>query len=80
MYRHVNKSTGKVEYVGQTDNLRVRQQQHARDGKLDTSKQDVHYAVAKKGSTKDDLCDTEKAHIKKKKPSGNKTRGGNGKR
>jgi len=80
MYRHVNKKTGEVEYVGQTDNLRVRQQQHARDGKLDTSKQNVEYSVAKKSATKDDLCNTEKAHIKRKKPSGNKTKGGNGKR
>lgn len=80
MYRHVNKTTGEVEYVGQTDNLRVRQQQHARDGKLDTSKHDVHYSVARAESTKDDLCNTEKDHIKRKQPSGNKTIGGNGKR
>ena len=80
MYRHVNKKTGEVEYVGQTDNLRVRQQQHARDGKLDTSTQDVHYSTARKGATKDDLCNTEKSHIKRNKPSGNKTIGGNGKR
>lgn len=80
MYRHVNKETGEVEYVGQTDNLRRRQQQHARDGKLDTAKQDVMYSVARNEATKDDLCDTEKAHIKRKKPSGNTTIGGNGKR
>ena len=68
VYRHVNKQNGAVEYVGQTDDLRVRQQQHARDGKLDTSKQDIHYSVAKDGATKDDLCNTEKEHIKRKKP------------
>lgn len=80
MYRHINKITGEIEYVGQTDNLRVRQQQHAREGKLDLSKQDVHYSVARVDATKDDLCDTEKDHIKRKKPTGNKTKGGNGKR
>ncbi|MEH6454297.1 MAG: GIY-YIG nuclease family protein [Psychromonas sp.] len=80
MYRHVDRITGEIEYVGQTNNLRVRQQQHAREGKLDISKHDVHYSVAKNEATKDDLCDTEKAHIKKNKPSGNKTKGGNGKR
>ena len=80
MYRHVNKQTGEIEYVGQTDNLRVRQQQHARDGKLNPSTQDVHYSIAKSSATKDDLCETEKDHIKRNKPSGNKTKGGNGKR
>ncbi|WP_434528783.1 hypothetical protein [Vibrio sp. K4] len=80
MYRHVNKQTGEIDYVGQTDNLRVRQQQHARDGKLNTSTHDVHYSVARNSATKDDLCETEKDHIKRNKPSGNKTKGGNGKR
>ncbi len=80
IYRHVNKDNGKVEYVGQTNNLRVRQQQHARDGKLNTLKQYIYYSVAKNRATKDDLCNTEKAHIKSKKPSGNKTKGGNGRR
>ena len=80
MYRHVDRSTGEVVYVGQTNNLRVRQQQHMRDGKLDLAIHDVHYSVAREGATKDDLCDTEKAHIKRKKPSGNKTIGGNGRR
>lgn len=60
MYRHVNKQTGEIDYVGQTDNLRVRQQQHARDGKLNTSTHDVHYSVARNSATKDDLCETEK--------------------
>ena len=80
IYRHVNKDNGKVEYVGQTNNLRVRQQQHARDGKLNTLKQYIYYSVATIGATKDELCNTEKAHIKRKKPSGNKTKGGNGRR
>ncbi len=80
LYRHVNKDSGKVEYVGQTNNLRVRQQQHARDGKLNTLKQYIYYSVAKIGVTKDELCNTEKTHIKRTKPSGNKTKGGNGRR
>ncbi len=80
IYRHVNKDSGKIEYVGQTNNLRVRQQQHARDGKLNTLKQYIYYSIAKNGATKNDLCNTEKAHIKSKKPNGNKTKGGNGRR
>jgi hypothetical protein len=79
-YRHINKETGAIEYVGQSDNLRVRQQQHARDGKLDTEKQFVQYGKARPDATKDDLCNTERKHIATHSPSGNKTKGGNGRR
>lgn len=79
LYRHIDKDSGKVLYVGQTDNLRKRQQEHVRGGRL-TSKQYVQYAVAKPMATKDGLCDTEKAHIGRHKPSGNTTKGGNGRR
>lgn len=80
VYRHMNKSTGAVEYVGQTDNLRKRQQEHARDGKLDTNKQFVQYGVAKSTASKADLCKTEVNHIARHEPSGNTTKGGNGRR
>lgn len=80
MYRHRNKETGEVEYVGQTNDLRTRQQQHARDGKLDTSRHYVQYAESREGSTKEDLCRTEVEHIGRHKPSGNTTKGGNGRR
>jgi hypothetical protein len=80
MYRHINKETGSVDYVGQTDNLRKRQQEHARTGKLDTDKQLVQYGVAKPDASKGDLCQTEVDHIARHKPSGNKTKGGNGRR
>ncbi|WP_410513468.1 hypothetical protein PaeBR_03140 [Paenibacillus sp. BR2-3] len=80
MYRHINKETGNVEYAGQTDNLRKRQQEHARDGKLNTQTQRVQYATAKTDATKDDLCQTEKVHIARHKPSGNTYKGGNGRR
>lgn len=80
MYRHINKETGNVDYVGQTDNLRKRQQEHARTGKLDTDKQYVQYGASKSGASKDDLCKTEVNHIARHKPSGNTTKGGNGRR
>lgn len=80
MYRHKNKKTGSVDYVGQTDNLRKRQQEHARTGKLDTDKQYVQYSAAKADASKDDLCKTEVGHIARHKPSGNTTKGGNGRR
>ena len=78
VYRFVNKSTREVEYVGQTNNLRKRQQQHAKSGKLNTAKQYVQYAVAKTTATKGDLCRTEVDHIARHRPSGNKYKGGNG--
>ena len=79
-YRHRNKSTDIVEYVGQTDNLRKRQQEHARSGKLDINNQYVQYGVAKSTASKDDLLQTEKEHIARHNPSGNTTKGGNGRR
>lgn len=80
VYRHVNNETGEIDYVGQTNNLRKRQQEHARAGKLDTNKQSIQFATAKPDATKDQLCETEKAHIAKHNPSGNTTKGGNGRR
>jgi hypothetical protein len=65
-------------YVGQSNDLRVRQQQHARTGQLDTTKHVVQYTVARPDATKDDLCRTEQCHIARHSPSGNKTKGGNG--
>jgi hypothetical protein len=78
VYRHVNKRTGEVEYVGQTENLRVRQQQHVRSGKLDPEKQWVEYSEAKASATKDDLRNTERQHVERHDPSGNIYGGGNG--
>lgn len=80
IYRHVDKQTGSVDYAGQTDNLRKRQQEHAREGKLNTDTHKVQYSAAKRDATKDDLCRTEKEHISRHKPSGNTYKGGNGRR
>jgi hypothetical protein len=80
MYRHRNKETDEIEYVGQTNDIRTRQQQHAREGKLDTSQQYVQYAESRSGVSKDDLCRTEVDHIARHNPSGNTTKGGNGRR
>lgn len=80
IYQHVNKQTGKVEYAGQTNDLRKRQQEHARAGKLDTEKQKVRYGVARDGANKNDLLKTEVDHIARHKPVGNTTKGGNGRR
>jgi butyrate kinase len=78
IYRHVDKKTGEVQYVGRTRDLRTRQQAHARDGRLDVDQQLVQYSVAKPTATQEDLSKTEIDHIARHKPAGNKTRGGNG--
>lgn len=80
VYRHTNKETNAIEYVGQTNDLRKRQQEHLRSGKLDTTRQNVLYSVARPGVDKAALCATEVKHIDRHKPSGNTTKGGNGRR
>jgi hypothetical protein len=80
IYRHSNKQTGEVEYVGQTNNLRKRQQEHARNGKYNPETQNVQYSTARKDASKDNLLQTEKDHISRHKPKGNTTAGGNGRR
>lgn len=77
-YRHRDKETGKIVYIGDTQNLKKRQQEHARNGKLDTSKQYVEYSKSKEDATREERRQTEKDHIKRHNPSGNKTQGGNG--
>lgn len=80
IYRHINKDSGEIDYIGQTDNLRKRQQEHARSGKLNTEKQKVAYSISKTNATKDDLLKTEKDQIRRHNPSRNTTKGGNGRR
>jgi hypothetical protein len=80
IYQHINKKTGEVEYAGQTSDLRTRQQQHAREGKLNTETQKVRFKVARDDATKDDLCKTEVDHIARHNPRGNTYKGGNGRR
>lgn len=80
IYRHIDKETKKVIYIGQTNNLRRRNQEHIRDGNLDLNNYKIGYNICKPNVTRDDWCDTEKKHIKKHRPSRNKYRGGNGRR
>jgi excinuclease UvrABC nuclease subunit len=52
VYRHIDKRTGEIKYIGQTEDLRVRQQQHVRSGRLDPKKQWIVWrgqAVCEKG-------------------------------
>jgi predicted GIY-YIG superfamily endonuclease len=80
LYRHINKESGCVEYIGQTNNIKRRNQEHKAREKLDLSTQKIAYAVAHPDADRQKLCDAEKRHIKKHNPSGNKYKGGNGRR
>lgn len=80
IYRHVNKKTGKVDYVGQTNDLRRRQQEHRAAGTLNLRQQRIEYKEAKLSASRDDLCNTERKHIARHQPTGNTYRGGNGRR
>lgn len=80
IYRHVNKKSGEVDYVGQTDNIRKRQQEHAREGKLNPVEQRIAWAQARSNATRESLLKTEKDHISRHNPSGNTYKGGNGRR
>jgi excinuclease UvrABC nuclease subunit len=78
LYRHINKKTKKVDYIGQTNNIRRRNQEHRNQGLLNDVI--IAWAAAKDDSSRDDLCNTEKKHIKKHRPTRNKYKGGNGRR
>lgn len=80
VYRMVNKVTGIVDYVGQTNNIKRRIGEHKRSGNLDLVIHNIVYGIAKADATRDALCFTEKQHIKKHRPKKNKTQGGNGRR
>lgn len=80
IYRHVNKKSGEVDYVGQTDNIRKRQQEHAREGNLNPVEQQIVWAQARSDATRESLLQTEKDHIGRHNPSGNTYKGGNGRR
>lgn len=77
IYRHIDKITKTIIYIGQSLNVRTRQQQHARNGKLDPEKHWVVYTTLKELS-KTALRYIEKAHIKRHNPPGNLCKGGNG--
>ena len=78
LYRHVNKETGATDYIGHSQDLRRRNQEHERLGKLDLDTQFIRYGVAKLDATAKQRQETEKAHISRLPPSGDKAKGGDG--
>lgn len=80
LYRHINKDNDRVEYIGQTNNIKRRNREHELKGKLNLSTQKVAYAVAHSDADRQKWCDAEKQHIEKHNPPGNQYKGGNGRR
>ena len=80
VYRIRDKASGEIVYIGQTGDVRTRLQQHERSGRFDPETQKASYGIARDGALAQELCDTEKLHIARHRPSGNKTAGGNGRR
>ena len=80
VYRIRDKDTEKIVYIGQTGDVRTRLQQHERSGRFDPETQKASYGIARDGASAQELCDTEKLHIARHRPSGNKTADGNGRR
>jgi len=80
IYHHVNRDTGISDYDGETSNLRKRQQEHVRSGKLNTESHYVRYGEAREDSNFAERRRTEQEHIQRHNPSGNTYKGGNGRR
>lgn len=78
IYRHVRREDNKAQYIGETKQLKTRQLQHIRSGKLDLDKYYVGYAVSDKGAG--ERRQTEIDQIDKHKPEGNGNAGGGGRK
>ena len=74
---HIQTSGGNVKYVGVSNNLQRRLQQHIAGDKFKKNNTFV-YGKAKPNISAKTLGRTEKQHIAKHKPYLNKTKGGNG--
>jgi hypothetical protein len=79
-YRHIDKQTKEILYVGQSNDLRVRQQQHARAGRLDTTKHDVQKHRLGKMQPRTTCAGPSGATLLGTSRPATKRRGGNGRR
>lgn len=80
-YRYVNKRTGKVDYVGQSDNLRRRYQQHLRGDQpaFDPHTHHFDWQAQISGGTEERL-QKEKDQYLDHKPPMNRRKGGGGRK
>lgn len=77
-YRIRDATTGKLYYVGETNDLARRRREHIRSGKLDVTSRVFEWMEAIPTSTSQQRRDAERRHIDKHRPPGNKRRGGGG--
>lgn len=68
---------GNIVYIGETDNLKRRMQEHIRSGKLKTN-YTFEYQIADKNVTARTRREHEKEKIEQHKPALNKVKGGGG--
>jgi hypothetical protein len=80
VYRFRNKKSNTITYIGQTNNMRRRIAEHVSTGTLNLWTHYVEYKEARPRTSKEALCQAEKAHIRRHRPRDNKYRGGNGRR
>ena len=80
-YRYVNKRTGRVDYVGQSDNLRRRYQQHLRGDHpvFDPHTHHFDWQAQVRGGT-EERRQKEKDQERKHKPPMNTRKGGGGRK
>jgi hypothetical protein len=80
IYRHRNKETGKIDYIGATNNGSRRHNEHIRSGKFDPSQQDLGWQRARDGASPEDVYGHETKKIKQHRPPLNRRNGGGGPR
>ena len=79
-YRIINKSSGKADYIGETNDLRRRKAEHQRKEKLNPQTQHFEWKKADGRSTSKTRREHEKTKIDRHGPPQNKTQGGEGRK
>lgn len=76
IYHYSDRNTGRVQYVGATNNFARRHSEHVRGG--DSYANNYYQTFPMKGATKGQVAEAERSHIKYFQPSSNKNKGGGG--
>jgi hypothetical protein len=78
-YRFRNRKTGKIDYIGETNNLKRRKSEHERSEKcISSGTHDFEYKLAHGRSTSNSRRKHEKIKIEQHKPQHNERAGGAG--
>lgn len=78
LYRIRNRTTGKVEYIGETGNIYRRLLEHVRSGKYDPDSHEIEWKCADLTSTSAARREIEKRWILRHNPTSNENAGGGG--